>query len=127
MTKKSPFKPQHQTKENMKTLTIAYSVLVLLSLIACESPTNVKDNPSEQGVALVVHPFACIESYPVVPDTIIKKLEAYTLKVGNGPRNRCRYSEEDEAVFCKAKSPDTLYVIDTYCPATRQALNEMGG
>lgn len=106
----------------------SFLALVLL-FIGCESPTHPDTNEdgTKWGVIVAAHPKACIESYPVVPDTIIKGLESWTLKVGNGPRNRCSWSADNEWAECKAKSPDTLYAIDTYCPATLKARAELGG
>jgi hypothetical protein len=113
----------------MKLAYSAYTcsaIALVLLFVGCESPTNVKDTPEEKGI-VAAHPKACIESYPVVPDTIVKGLESWTLKVGNGPRNRCSWSADNEWAECKAKSPDTLYIIDTYCPATLKARAELGG
>lgn len=104
-------------------------VSLVLLMVGCESPTNPTHNPdgTKWGVIVADHPKACIESTPVVPDTIIKGLESWTLKVGSGTRNRCSWSAENEWAECKAKSPDTLYAIDRYCPATLKARAELGG
>lgn len=106
----------------------AMGCLAILALVACnttEPATN--EDGTKWGVIVADHSKACIESTPVVPDTIIKGLEPWTLKVGNGTRNRCHYSVESDWVECKAKSPDTLYAIDRYCPATLKARAELGG
>jgi hypothetical protein len=104
-------------------------VALVLLMVGCESPTSPTHNPdgTRWGVIVADHPKACIESLPVVPDTLIKGLESWSLKVGNGPRNRCTFNVESEWVECKAKSPDTLYAIDRYCPATLKARAELGG
>lgn len=106
----------------------AMGAIAIMALIAC-GPTNPDTNEdgTKWGVIVADHPKACIESTPVLPDTIIKGLETWTLKVGNGTRNRCSYSVESDWVECKAKSPDTLYAIDRYCPATLKARAELGG
>jgi hypothetical protein len=106
--------------------------LVLL-FIGCESPTHPDTNPdgTKWGVVVADHPKACIELPPVVPDTIIRHLEKWTLKVAQdgdrSGRNRCTFNNESEWVECDAKSPDTLYAIDRYCPATLKARSELGG
>lgn len=107
----------------------ALGCLAIMALCACDAPTHPDTNEdgTKWGVIVADHPKACIESTPVLPDTIIKGLETWALKVGNSTRNRCHYSIESEWVECKAKSPDTLYAIDRYCPATLKARSELGG
>jgi hypothetical protein len=101
--------------------------LVLVFFVGCESPTNVKDTPEEKGTT-VDHPTACVESYPVLPDTVVKGLEKWSLKVGDGPRNRCSFDSANEFVKCHSKvEGDTLYTIDRTCPATLKARAELGG
>lgn len=97
--------------------------MVLVLFVGC----NVTESDSADTVVTASHPKACIESFPVVPDTLIKGLETWSLKVGNGTRNRCRWDVGNEWAECKAKNPDTLYVVDTYCPATLKARAELGG
>jgi hypothetical protein len=111
-------------------MALRFGIVVIMALgfIACNSPAE-PDGRGENGHFNVYnHPKACIESFPVIPDTLIKGLESYTLKVGAGTRNRCRPNVDQvgEAV-CKGRNPDTLYFIATYCPATLSARNAMGG
>lgn len=124
-------KKEPTMRNNMSLAYLAYVctfIALVLFMVGCESPTS---NNLEDKVIATNHPFACIESYPVVPDTIIKGLEKWSLKVGDGPRNRCHMStawgEDSEGVDCWSKEKDTLWIVTDYCPATRQALNEMGG
>ncbi|MDQ3159303.1 MAG: hypothetical protein M3P98_04195 [bacterium] len=116
-----------ETKANLiahAALSCTFVALVLL-FIGC-NPTEAK-----QEHITTDHPTACIESYPVVPDTIVKGLEKWPLKVGNGPRNRCSISTawgpDSEGIDCTSKSGDTTWIVMDYCPATKQALSQLGG
>jgi hypothetical protein len=105
----------------------ALGAIAIMALVAC-GPT---ETTKETGVNVIGPANVCIESVPVVPDTIIHGLtKGYDYKVSrveNG-RSRCYIAPDGEMVNCHSKvRGDTLYVIDTYCPATLKARAELGG
>lgn len=73
----------------------------------------------------------CIESYPVIPDTLVKGLENWDLKVSDRTNARCGMYRDTEFISCASRDngdlQDTVFIIDTYCPATLKARAELGG
>lgn len=109
--------------QRMSRFTYPFAfVLVTLLILGCNG-NPVASKPGDvlgvgpYGQVLLIHPTACIA------DSLIKRLETYTLKISDNSRARCHvidsgYADNGaffESVECKAKSPDTLYTIDTFC------------
>lgn len=109
---------------------IALVFLPVIMLTACNPLSSEGQDSDPVKVETATPEKACIEAFPVVPDTIIKGLENWTLKVsGYDPnsRSRCHWDEDYDLVVCKGRYSDTTWSIDRYCPATLKARAELGG
>lgn len=141
-----PMPAQHVTLTPSKPIAAfgnpyryAMGCLAIAFLVACENP--VQDNGRKAVQIFADHPTACLEMFPVTPDTIVRHLEKWTLKVNTDPtklrtsRNRCVWVADQEWAECDSKSrapsepalADTVYGVDRICPATLKARAELGG
>jgi uncharacterized membrane-anchored protein len=113
----------------MKLAYSAYTcsaIALVLLMVGCESPNSAAE---KERITVLGHPTACVESLPVVPEDVMKGItKGYDYKIANEENNRSRCFDYDSSEYaCKSKANDTLYIIDTYCPATLKARAELGG